>query len=1002
MPVLDAANLALMRTRPISRDWTLYIYQPLELWRGTVGGAPSQGDRALTVATVSGDVTDLVAGMTIRVTDAAGNLKTPPASRVRFKSYGAPVMTVAENAIDWTVGDILYGMRLFELWPRIPFVNPTTAVQFKDRDIAWTTDAAAQLPKANSGPDAVALLTGATVDIVFKDEGSFDCPGGNAVVSHLWAALPAVGSGDPGAPTVSAGGEATATVTYRWPDAGYFYVSHTVTDGNGETGVVYTKVIIDDGTLPTSRVVPGSRGWDGSGWALSRDVITLDGVDSTWYDGAPVLVVADTYAVPTQAYVDNRSNLRWSGWLTEDSTDRDAYDRDVSFRAVSTVHLMRNIPAYPVRMNSEAVPTDWYGFTDLSIDSVVYLLGLWHSTLMWIADYHPTLEDEWVGGAGARARPGENCKGNRLLGQMDDVMAAAQGNIRCDRQGIVRAMRNEWFLTVAEQAARVTVLTLLDSDFMSIRYGPHPHKAKVREVRASGVDGASNPYLVGAPGSSPLDGGQPQEETRLAPKSAAELQRWAGQQLAIENWGVQAALDMSGEYDVVDPALGELIAGALNTYDSRVPDGPYSIWSVSFDDDHDRGLTLGAWTLLPAPGVYPAEDRDIPVVPDPPATPPIPTEGYPELPEPELDWPSTIYVGTRTLGVYYSGTFTGPDTGLQPTWTAVNSGLGATDVRQLGIDYFDREVRQFCLLEAARDLYRREDSGTWATILTNAEARTALGLAVGQIMYFSPDRGIDGTMFVFFAVAAGADEGLYYFKTTDYTEGTASWSSAKIRPMNLNFNNVGNIIAIDGNVYIAYNDNGAPGKRTYVDSSRGGIGWAQSPNLGISAWLPWAHCDPFNAGFAYANGNGVGGPDLVKVQDSAALVVLQNALNIGPQRPDTMWFSDLTSGLQRILLSSAIYESTDSWTSVVDSTPATVDPGAVSFSEFVSEDDDMILFGAFPPGGGVRPHHIMAMEESDSVTPVGKAGTNAGTAPYVDAIPETAGGISYEGIQVVG
>ena len=53
MPALTGADLAAIRTRPIERQLTWYVYQPETIWTGTVGGAPSRGDRSLTVATVN-------------------------------------------------------------------------------------------------------------------------------------------------------------------------------------------------------------------------------------------------------------------------------------------------------------------------------------------------------------------------------------------------------------------------------------------------------------------------------------------------------------------------------------------------------------------------------------------------------------------------------------------------------------------------------------------------------------------------------------------------------------------------------------------------------------------------------------------------------------------------------------------------------------------------------------------------------------------------------------
>jgi len=1007
MPALDAANVALLQTRPLGRNWSIYVYQPLELWRGTVGGAPAQGDRELTVATVSGDPTDLQTGMTIRVTDSLGNPKTPPLSKVRFKLYigAGPTLRVAENAIPWVAGDIVYGMRLFEPWPRIPWIDPETGVQYKDRTNAWISDANAQRPKANAGPACIANLVGGQADTVFKDEGSFDCPDGNAIGTWQWAALPAVGSGDPGAPTVVAGAENAATVTYRWTTAGYYYVSLTVTDANAMTGIVYVPVIIDDGTLARGYAVPGDRGWANYGWTLSRRLVSLltVGVDTAWFDGAPVFLVADTQATAPQAFFDNRSNLRWSGWLKEDTTRRDAYGRGIDFRAISTAHVMSQIPAYRVRLNSEAAPTDWYGYTNLSVESAAYLLFLWHFS-HWICDYYPTPEDEWVGGAGARARPGENAHADNILDQINGVLHAANANLRCGRQGELHVMRHEWLLSAAEQAGRATVMTLANQDIQEVTYGPRQHQARTREVIASGVDGTSTPYLAGAPGASPLDGGRPSEISRLSPKTAAELRQWAGQQLALDNWDAMARVTMSGEYDAFDPARGEFVAGTLSSFDSRIPDGPYSIESARFRDDHRTGVTVSELTLLPDPDQYPAEDRPIPESPEPPPPDDLPIDDYPPLPEPGvIGWPTEVYFGTKTLGVYYTDDFVGAGDPGQPTWEAVNDGLGATDVRQMGIDVHSATYRQFCLLETARDLYRledRENGGTWETILTNAAARTVLGLAGGYIMYFSVDRGVDGTMYALFAYFSdGGADGIYYLKCTDYTADTPAWTGGNIRlfaGVAGDYNNVGNIIAIDGNVYVCYNVPGG-GNNSYADSSHNsGLNWTQSPTLGIGAWKPTVHCDPFNAGYCWANGNGAGGPDLVKVQDAAALVVYQNALNIGPLQADVMWFGSVAN-LQRILKADRIYETTDGWTSA--SNAGVLSPGATQLAEYVSDDDDFILLGILP--AGAQDHHILALLGPTDLTPVGRAGTNAGAAPYTDSIPETAGGPSSEAIQVV-
>ena len=545
MPVLNAADLQNLRARPVGRNWTYYVFQPATTWSGTVGGAPSRADRALTVATVAGNPLNIRADSTLRVTNAAGAPKDYP-SRVRIRSYNAigPVLTVADNDIDWVNGDRIYAMRLFELWPRYVYIDPATGTQYKDRDIAWVDDNTAQPPKANAGPAAIATLVGGQADVIFADNGSFVVPTGGAVASYLWSTYG-------GAPAVVAGALNTNTVTLRYTTAGYYYVTLTVTDANGKTALRHVPVIIDDGTLGR-RVESGGRSWDHYGWVLNRELLGIDADDSFFYDGAPCFLAADTQNTAAGAFADNRSNLRWSGWLMEDRLRRPFYRRSINYRAVSSAHILANIPAFPVGVRSDAAPADWYELTGLCLDSVCFHLMHWHSTAMQVCDYYAT--GEWA----TRLRPGENCRADDLLSQVDDVLHACYGNLRCDRQGMLRAMRDEWHLSVAEQAARARVLTIQDSDFMEITYGPRKHRAVVRETRLLGVDGASNPYMSGAPGDAPLEGGRPLEVQKLSPISQAELNQWAGQELAVQNWQWIIRMPFSGEGDCVDPALGAL------------------------------------------------------------------------------------------------------------------------------------------------------------------------------------------------------------------------------------------------------------------------------------------------------------------------------------------------------------------------------------------------------------------------------------------------------------
>ena len=66
MPVLNAGDLAQIRSRPVGRRFKLYVHQPETQWTGVLAGAPVRGDRALVVTTVTGNAGIMYADCTVR------------------------------------------------------------------------------------------------------------------------------------------------------------------------------------------------------------------------------------------------------------------------------------------------------------------------------------------------------------------------------------------------------------------------------------------------------------------------------------------------------------------------------------------------------------------------------------------------------------------------------------------------------------------------------------------------------------------------------------------------------------------------------------------------------------------------------------------------------------------------------------------------------------------------------------------------------------------------
>jgi hypothetical protein len=842
---------------------------------------------------------------------------------------------------------------------------------------------------------------------VFADAGSFVVPTGGAVTTHSWADWG-------GSPAVVAGAENSSTVTYRYTTAGYYYVIYTVVDANGKQGRVYIPVIIDDGTYGISGVVPGDREFDKSvkGWKLSRDLMGLETDETKFYDGAPVFLVADDTQVADSAFAANRSNLRWSGWLIEDDTSRAARSRKIRYRAVSTNHILQTIPAYPIRIGTSASPADWYNIKTANTDALTLYLMHWHSTVHRVCDYHPT------GEFASRLRAGERCRSENILHQLNHVLAGPVADLRCDRQGILRAIRSEWHLSAAEQAAITTVMTLGLSD----------HRATVREIKAGGVDGSSNPYLSGAPGAAPLDGGRPEEFMSLAPNSQNELNQWCGQELSVRNWSIPTVVKMAGEYDVVDPALGEFVIFNADTLfnEDKLPDGYFSIDGVRFTDNHEQGYSLAEWELIPDPsayGAYGSETRDIPVEPDEPPAPDPDEPDYPD-PVPNPEWPVNGYfaaigsVANATGGVWHTSTFTDPDTATQPTWTrlAVSGSWPADNlIKSFGIDVSEPEEYVYAMTTTARGIIRYSDTaGTWSTILTEATVQASYAGAIIRDMMV--DR-VTGYLYALADITNNPNSYQVLCRCTNPSAGVPAWGYVASATQWLRG---------DGNMWV-YNDQvtychtGNTGPASYyhwIDISTGGGAWSrtrmkQVANTNIrhfhnqdSVDVYCTRSDSYKMAYWQI---GAAADTLADVCSTASSQAVWDRGVVEDQLPLFMPDPSDASALRFVpnysaALKGHLLTTDDKFQTYTDQglldigTAAGTAPRHVSMivDELNASDYDMIVYGSNDPVNG-NEHTIYAAYGSTDITPVGKSGANPDTG--VDSIPYTAGGPCWRGIQ---
>ena len=356
-----------------------------------------------------------------------------------------------------------------------------------------------------------------------------------------------------------------------------------------------------------------------------------------------------------------------------------------------------------------------------------------------------------------------------------------------------------------------------------------------------------------------------------------------------------------------------------------------------------------------------------------------------------MSWNSKIYVATTNLGVYYTSNFTDP--AVQPTWTAVNTGLGATTCREFWLDPFDPDNRQYVLIGTTGGLYMRVNEGNWATILTVAEVKvilTAWGITNTNAGMFSfcVDSTVAGRLWVYVGSTGGVTShprGYFALYSDDYG---ANWTLTIAYLFFYNYRE-GQIRAQGVTVFLnAEALSGGPMRIFYTTNK--GTNWSYSGPFGLSGIQTYISMNNLLPDRIYCGTDPTGADELSKVSDAGAQTVLQNNRFI--DRSDVMWYSLINSDIQRQLHGGILNRTDDEWSTMT--TPAAC--GAISISPQAGADEDKMFVGLTP-----GTHTVGTLDDPTDVTVTGISGSNAGAAPFADSIPNTSGGPCYMGIQTI-
>jgi len=353
-----------------------------------------------------------------------------------------------------------------------------------------------------------------------------------------------------------------------------------------------------------------------------------------------------------------------------------------------------------------------------------------------------------------------------------------------------------------------------------------------------------------------------------------------------------------------------------------------------------------------------------------------------------MTWPTGVYVATKSRGIFYTANFTDPTDATQPTWTAVNGGLGVLTIFNFALDPFDRAGRQLCLTTTENTVYIRYGAGNWAPILTQAQMRTVTGNAEAINCWVTADNSIAGRVWVAAYDNTGADNRLLFLRTDD--DGINwTWTQTGNRWPLFGW---GNLIVYGSQLWFSFSSGGgAPGKMAYSNDT--GATW--SLTVGYDSATGYAAVNPLELFKVYS-------PkffDLYSVDTAMAITKLQDVLNLGDvTSSQQLWFSANGAGYQRIVKSYKIYTTLDGWATVVDPAPVAKTNAISTLLAPLSSNEDWMILGSRTP---------LALQTHTIFTLIGDAGIEdgkSGSDPTggVNSIPRAGGGLALDGIGVVG
>jgi len=589
--ILDENGLNVLRSHPHGTKLWLSVYQPQTLCAAQVTGSVSIGDMDVHLYGVSaGAIGNIYSGSTVMVGSEAGK---DDIGRIRVRTVSGSVINVAENSIDWKVGQHVTAIKQIDInaiYPRIiqnPS-NPEDVIFFKDYNINYTDQNSIMGSLICMGSHYAGFLDNGSHDVYYTATGTVNV--NDSALTYLWEF-------EGGTPT---GSTALTPGNVAYDTPGHYQTKLTTTSAQGAVDVSYRYISIYDRPENGTNVpilnwslqdFSGSR--SEGGYTLS--MIVRENIDQI-QPNAIIVIFADEFYGTTDGSIGgnqpNRESIKFVGYVLEDSITYNYKTSQVTFRVGSVSEVMKQAEGFSVSVEAKSSPSTWFEIQDMDVQKAIYHYVKWHSTVNLVTDIQYT-------GRNTKFQYFDADRTSLYDALYSLVSIGLLGSVVADRQGKlwieIEPRGNEAPLNYP------TAMNLLKQDWVDSPSIQEKRSSKSSFIETGGIawsgtsTGTFSAHLSNAPSETPLYKGSHRAEKGLILTGQDQLNSIAGNMLAMENSKFpEIDFGLNGNYSNLDIAPIEFVQPFIAPEDTfrnkRIQDEKYKIERMDWSYDPVRGL----------------------------------------------------------------------------------------------------------------------------------------------------------------------------------------------------------------------------------------------------------------------------------------------------------------------------------------------------------------------------------------------------------------------------